>query len=81
MEKVKTQAEIEADARREEHVFVAILVTWLVLFFGSLVVICIGAINQNETLGAIGLWIFIPTTLLAVIAIFGAACSVAGSRL
>jgi hypothetical protein len=77
----KTRAEIEASARREERVFMAILVTWLVLFFGSLAVICVGAINQNETLGNVGMWIFIPTTLLAVIALFGAACSAAGSRL
>jgi hypothetical protein len=77
----KTQAEIEASVRREGRVFVAIVVTWLVLFFGSLAVVCIGAINQNETLGNVGLWIFVPTTLLAVIAIFGMACSVAGSRL
>lgn len=77
----KTQAEIEAASQREDRVFAAILITWLVVFFGSLAVICIGAIQQNETLGNVGLWIFIPTGLIAVIALFGVACSVTGSRL
>lgn len=81
MEKIKTQAEIEAASRREDRVFAAIVVTWLVLFLGSLVVICIGAINQNETLGTIGLWIFVPTALIAVAALFGVACYAAESRL
>lgn len=77
----KTQAEIEAASRREDRVFAAILIGWLVLFFGSFVVICIGAIYQNDALLTVGVWIFIPTVLLAVIAVFGMACYVADSRL
>lgn len=80
MDKAKTQAEIEVASRREDRVLAAILIGWLVLFFGSLVVICIGAINQNETLSSIGFWIFIPTSLIAVIALFGVACYAAESR-
>lgn len=76
----KTQAEIEAASRREDRLFAAILIAWFVLFFGSFVVMCLGAIYENDALLTIGVWIFLPTTILAVIAVFGVACFVAESR-
>ena len=81
MDENKTQAEIEAAARREELVFMGIVVTWFAAFLGGFGLICLGGLWQSETLLTVGMWIFIPTVLLAVIAVIGVACFVADSRL